>query len=98
MMNPIFMLIDLVCVLVFWVVVISVALSWLVAFQVVNTRNPVMARFYNAINALTERLYAPIRRVMPTVFGGIDISPVIVLLLIQVVRYTLAWLSVKFGL
>ena len=98
MMNPIFMLISLICNLIFWIVIISVVLSWLVAFNVINTRNPLMARFYDAINGLTERLYAPIRKVMPTVFGGIDISPVIVLIILQLIQYTLVWLSVKFGL
>lgn len=98
MMNPIFMLINILCDLVFWVVIISVILSWLVAFNVINTRHPMMARFYDAITALTERLYAPIRKVIPTVFGGIDISPVIVLIIIKLIQYTLWWLSVKFGL
>ncbi len=98
MMNPVFMLISMVCTLVFWLVIISVVLSWLVAFNVVNTRHPMMARLYDAITKLTERLYAPIRKVIPTVFGGIDISPVIVLILLQLIQYTMMWLSVKFGL
>ena len=98
MMNPIFMLISLLCTLIFWLVIISVVLSWLVAFNVINTRHPLMARFYEAITGLTEKLYAPIRKLIPTVFGGIDISPVIVLILLQLVQYTLVWLSVKFGL
>lgn len=98
MMNPIFMLISLLCNILFWVIVLSVILSWLVAFNVVNLRNPMMARFYNAINSFTERLYAPIRKLIPTVYGGMDISPVIYLILIQVVQYTLVWLTARFGI
>jgi YggT family protein len=98
MMNPIFMLISTLCSILFWVIIASVILSWLVAFNVVNLRNPLMARLYNGINTFTEKLYAPIRKVIPTIYGGMDISPVIVLLAIQLIQYTLYWLSAKYGL
>ncbi len=97
-MNPIFYLISIICTLIFWLVIVSVILSWLIAFNVVNTRNPLMKRICDGINSLAERLYAPIRKVMPTVFGGMDISPVIVLVLLQLIQYTMAWLSIRFGL
>ena len=98
MMNPIFMLISLLCNILFWVIILSVVLSWLVAFNVVNLRNPMMARVYTAINSFTERLYAPIRKVIPTIYGGMDISPVIVLIAIQLIQYTMVWITVKFGI
>ena len=98
MMNPIFKLIVVLCDVLFWVVIASVIFSWLVAFSVVNVRNPAMARFYNMLNSFTERLYAPIRKVIPTVYGGMDISPVIVIIAIQLIQYTLIWLSVRFGI
>src|SRR5690606_2802848 len=98
MMNPIFMLIDTLCSLIFWLVIISVVLSWLVAFNVINIRPPLMARIYEMVNSLAERIYAPIRKAMPTVYGGMDISPVIVLIGLQLIQYTLRWLSVKYGL
>ena len=98
MMNPIFMLISLVCNILFWVVIASVILSWLVAFNVVNLRNPLMARVYEGLNRFTERLYAPIRKVIPTVYGGMDISPVIFLIFLQLVQYTLGWLTIKYGI
>lgn len=97
-MNPLFFLISMLCTVIFWVVVLSVILSWLVAFNVLNTRNPLMNRIYEGLNSLAERLYAPIRKVMPTIFGGMDISPVIVLIALQLVQYTLGWLTLKFGL
>lgn len=97
-MNPIFMLINIFCDIVFWVVILSVILSWLVAFNVVNTRHPLMARIYELLTGITERLYRPIRKLVPTVYGGMDISPVIVLLILYMIQYTLRWLSVKYGL
>lgn len=98
MMNPIFMLINLLCNILFWIVIASVILSWLVAFSVVNLRNPLMARIHDGLNKFTEILYAPIRKAIPTIYGGMDISPVVVLIALQLVQYTLIWLSVKFGL
>lgn len=95
-MNPLFYLITVLTDIVFWIVLISVILSWLVAFKVVNLDNAAMRRFYDFITGLTEKMYRPIRKVMPTVFGGIDISPVVVLVILQVINYTLYWLSIRF--
>lgn len=97
-MNPIFQLIISICDIIFWVVLISVILSWLVAFKVINLDNPTMRRIYEFFYNLTERLYQPIRKVIPTVYGGIDISPVIVLLILQFIIQTLVWLTLRFGL
>jgi len=97
-MNPIFMLIVMLCNILFWVIITSVILSWLVAFNVINLRNPHMLRLYQAINSFTDRLYAPIRKVIPTFYGGMDISPVIFLILLQMIEYTLGWLSLRYGI
>lgn len=97
-MNPIFALISVACNIIFWIIIISVILSWLVAFQVINLRNPVMGRIYAGLNSLTERMYAPIRKVIPTVYGGMDISPMIVLFILWIIQYTLGWLSITYGL
>ncbi len=97
-MNPLFFLISMICTLIFWVVIASVVLSWLVAFNVLNVRNPLMKRIYDGVNSIAEKLYAPVRKVMPTIFGGMDISPVVVLIALQLVQYTLGWLTIKFGL
>lgn len=97
-MNPLFYLISMICTLIFWIVLVSVIMSWLVAFSVINTRNPLISRLYDGLNSLTERLYTPIRKVIPTVYGGMDISPVVVLLVLQLVQYTLVWASQTFGI
>jgi len=62
-----------------WIVIASVILSWLMAFNVVNAYNPFVRTLWNALNAVTEPLLRPIRRIMPDL-GGIDLSPIILLL------------------
>jgi YggT family protein len=64
-----------------YVIIAAVILSWLVAFNVVNRYNDVVRSIWNFVTALTEPLLRPIRRTVPNL-GGIDISPLILLLLI----------------
>ena len=64
--------------LVFWIIIIQVILSWLVAFDILNLRQPFVYQVWNGLNRLLEPVYRPIRRVMPDM-GGIDLTPMIVL-------------------
>jgi YggT family protein len=64
-----------------WVVIISVVLSWLIAFNVINTQSRFVYMVVDVTYRLTEPLLAPLRRILPD-FGGIDISPVVLLLLL----------------
>ena len=64
-----------------WMLIAAAVLSWLVAFNVVNTRNQVVAMIGDFLYRLTEPLLRPIRSIMPNL-GGIDVSPVILILLI----------------
>lgn len=84
-MNAIVWLIVTIIDLYFWVVILSAVLSWLIAFNVVNPRNPVVGRIWDVLVRLTEPALAPIRRILPNL-GGIDISPVILLLLLGFLR------------
>jgi YggT family protein len=63
----------------------AAVLSWLVAFNVVNTRNQFVAMAGDFLYRITEPLLAPIRNVMPNL-GGIDISPVILILIIFLIE------------
>lgn len=72
-----------------WVVIISVIMSWLVAFDVLNTRSQAAQTIWRAVDALTEPLLAPIRSVLPAI-GGLDMSPLILLLGIQFLRDLIA--------
>lgn len=68
-----------------WIIVIQAILSWLVAFNVINTHNDFVRQALTALDRLTEPLYRPIRRVLPD-FGGLDFSPFVVLLLIAILQ------------
>jgi YggT family protein len=67
------------------IVIVNAIISWLVAFDVINLRNPTMYRVVRTLDAVTEPLLRPIRRVLPSL-GGIDLSPIILLLLLQATR------------
>ena len=64
-----------------WILIAAAVLSWLIAFNVVNTRNTVVASIATFLYQITEPVLRPIRNLLPNL-GGIDISPVIVILLI----------------
>lgn len=67
--------------LAWWVVIISVIMSWLIAFNVLDTRNRVVYQIADMLYRLTEPVYQPIRNMLPAM-GGIDLSPLIVLIAI----------------
>ena len=75
--------------LVIFVVIVNAILSWLIAFDVLNVRNATVARVLQMLDALTAPLLRPIRRFMPNL-GGIDISPIILILLLQALRILIA--------
>ena len=83
--NPFLDLILVVLKLYSWALIISVILSWLVAFNVVNTHSPLVSAIGRFLYRLTEPLLKPIRQFLPDL-GGIDISPVVLLLLIWFVE------------
>jgi YggT family protein len=68
-----------------WVLIISVVLSWLVAFNVINTRNRFVYMVGDFTERLTEPVLRPIRSVLPNL-GGLDLSPIVVLLGIQFLK------------
>ena len=68
--------------LVQFVVIVWAVVSWLIAFDVINTRNPTVYRIVRVLDGICTPMMAPIRRFMPNL-GGIDISPIIFLLLLQ---------------
>jgi YggT family protein len=69
--------------LVWWVIVIQAILSWLIAFNVINTHSDFVRTVWNALQKITEPLYRPIRRVLPD-FGALDLSPLVVLLILYI--------------
>jgi YggT family protein len=78
-------MISLVIELYIWVLIASAILSWLVAFNVLNTRNRFVYVVGDTLHRLTEPALRPIRRILPN-FGGIDLSPVALILLLVFIR------------
>jgi YggT family protein len=68
-----------------WLLIASAILSWLIAFNVVNTRNQFVSAVAEFLYRITEPVLAPIRSIMPNL-GGLDISPIIVILLIMFIE------------
>ena len=68
-----------------WIIVIQAILSWLVAFNVINTYNDFVRSVLIALDRLTAPIYRPIRRIMPDL-GALDLSPLVVLLLILILN------------
>jgi YggT family protein len=67
------------------VIVAAVVVSWLTAFGVLNTYNPLARSLIQALDALTEPVFRQVRRIIPTL-GGLDLSPVIVLIALQALQ------------
>jgi YggT family protein len=86
MEHPLLWLFDAIVQLLIWLVIASAIISWLVAFGVVNMRNNVVRMIVDTLYRLTEPMLRPIRRFLPNM-GGVDISPVILLLAIYFVQY-----------
>jgi YggT family protein len=96
-MLPLIGFIVLVIDLYIWVVIAGAILSWLVAFNVVNTNNRIVLTIGDMLYRLTEPALRPIRNILPNL-GGIDISPVILILLLLFVRdvVLLGWIAPAF--
>ena len=80
-----------------WIIIIQVILSWLFAFNVLNTSSGGVRAFVVALDRITAPLYRPIRRILPD-FGGIDFSPLVILILIQVIKKLLAGVVTQYYL
>src|SRR5436190_1777511 len=68
-----------------WIIIGQVILSWLLAFNVLNASSGGVRAFIMALERVTAPLYRPIRRLLPD-FGGIDFSPLVILILIQILQ------------
>jgi YggT family protein len=88
MLNALFDIADFLLGILGWIIIGQVILSWLFAFGVLNTSSQGLRTFVEALDRITAPLYRPIRKLLPD-FGGIDFSPLVVLILIQILRMLL---------
>jgi YggT family protein len=73
-----------------WLLIASAILSWLIAFNVVNTRNQFVSTVTDFLYRITEPVLRPIRNIMPDL-GGLDISPIILILLIMLIQRVISY-------
>ena len=84
-MKSIFILLDSIITIYLWIIIINAILSWLVAFNVLNTQNRFVFSILDTTYKLTDPALSKIRRFIP-MFGSIDISPVILILILMFLR------------
>jgi len=90
MVNPFLWLILSLLNIYFYVILITVIMSWLIGFNVINGANPYVRQISYALHRLTEPLLGPIRRFLPDL-GGIDISPIILIFALLFLERALIW-------
>ncbi|MDO8883634.1 MAG: YggT family protein [Pseudotabrizicola sp.] len=64
-----------------WIIIVHIIMSWLINFQVLNLRQPLVAQIWDGLNRILDPLYSRIRAMMPNM-GGLDLAPLIVLIVI----------------
>ncbi len=92
MLLALFQVVDFLLRILGWVVIGQAVLSWLLAFGVLNTSSQGVRAFIGALERILAPIYRPIRRLLPD-FGGIDFSPLVLLILIQILRMLLGGLA-----
>lgn len=80
-LGPLLQVVSMVLQLYLWAIIISAVMSWLVAFNVINTHNRVVYMIGDFLHRITEPVLRPIRSVVP-VMGGVDLSPMVLILII----------------
>ena len=96
-MQALIWLIDNLFSLVWWLILASVVMSWLFAFNIVNVQNPTVRQIAHGISRVTEPMLAPIRRILPSM-GGLDLSPIILLIGLEFLRRFVIEMLFKFAI
>lgn len=78
-------IVDIVLTVLWWFIIAQAVMSWLIAFNVINTHNDFVGQLWTVLDRITEPLYRPFRRIMPD-FGGLDLTPMLVLILIIIIQ------------
>ena len=96
MLLALFQIVDMLLRILSYIVIGQVILSWQVAFNVLNTQSGGVRRFLEVLDRMMGPLYRPIRRIQPD-FGGLDLSPIVLLITISILRMLVAGLARDFG-
>jgi len=95
MLHALFQIAHYLLDILWWIIIIQVILSWLLAFNILNVHSNGVRAFIVALDRITAPLYRPIRRMLPD-FGGIDFSPLVILILIQVLQKLLTGVQTQY--
>jgi YggT family protein len=87
-MTSILQILLLILDIFYFVIIIHIIMSWLINFQVLNLRQPLVAQIWDGLNKLLEPLYGRIRAFLPNL-GGIDLAPLVVLIAVYALRIVL---------
>ena len=88
-MTTLYQALMLILDVIWFVMIVHIIMSWLINFQVLSLRQPLVAQIWDGLNRLLEPLYAPIRRLLPNT-GGLDLAPLVVFILIIILQQALA--------
>lgn len=95
-MDSLIQIIGLIAYLIFYLVLIQFIISLLVQFDILNRRQPLVMQIYRGIGAILDPLLNPIRRILPPT-GGLDFSPLVLLVLLQILMIVLSNNRYAFG-
>lgn len=85
MVSALYQIISILLNVLWWIIIVQAIMSWLIAFNVINTYNDFIRSIWIALDRLTQPIYRPIRRIMPDL-GALDLSPMVVLLIIIILQ------------
>ncbi|SEH16588.1 YggT family protein [Sphingopyxis sp. YR583] len=84
MLLMLLQIVHIILTVLWWFIIAQAVMSWLIAFNVINTHNQFVGQLWMVLDRITEPLYRPFRRIMPD-FGGLDLTPMLVLILIIII-------------
>ncbi|WP_312529741.1 YggT family protein [Paracoccus sp. (in: a-proteobacteria)] len=84
-MTTLFQALMMILDVVWFIMIAHIIMSWLINFQVLNLRQPVVWQIWNGLSRLLEPLYAPVRRILPNT-GGLDLAPLVVFIAIIILQ------------
>ncbi|MBC7158177.1 MAG: YggT family protein [Rhodobacteraceae bacterium] len=87
-MQSLLQILLLILDVVWFVMIVHIVMSWLISFQVLNLRQPLVAQIWDGLNRLLEPLYGRIRRFLPAM-GGLDLAPLVALIAVYALRIVL---------
>ena len=88
-MVSLFQILNMILSIVVFVIIAHVIMSWLINFQILNLRQPIVAQIWDGLNRLLDPLYSRIRRILPPM-GGLDLAPLIALVAVYALQIILA--------